>query len=72
MTMTTCNSPARPIAKQRPSVFALIAKIFATQDQRRTLRHLDSAVLNDIGLSYTDAKREADRPFWDVPATWRR
>ncbi|WP_456389785.1 DUF1127 domain-containing protein [Profundibacter sp.] len=76
MTMTTCNSPAHTFTTQRPPVFRgvlrLIVKIIATQDQRRALRTLDSAALNDLGLSYADAKREANRPFWDVPATWRR
>lgn len=72
MTMTTCNSPARTFTKQRPSVLRMIAQIIATQGQRRALRRLDSAALNDLGLTYADAKREANRPFWDVPATWRR
>lgn len=76
MTMTTCNSPARTITKQRTPmfrvVFRLIAQIFATQDQRRALRQLDSAALTDLGLTSSDAKAEADRPFWDVPATWRQ
>ena len=30
------------------------------------------AVLADIGLSEKAALAEADRPFWDVPASWRR
>ncbi|PHQ98641.1 MAG: hypothetical protein COB39_08310 [Marinosulfonomonas sp.] len=72
MTMTTCNTPARTIPKQRPSMFRVIEQIFATQGQRRALRQLDSAALADLGLSYADAKREAGRPFWDVPATWRQ
>ncbi len=72
MTMTTCNTPARTFPKQRPSAFRVIAQIFATQGQRRALRTLDSAALNDLGLTYADAKREANRAFWDVPATWRQ
>ena len=72
MTMTTCNSPARTFTPQRPSVFAMVSRILATQGQRRALRALDSAALDDLGLSYADAKHEAGRPFWDVPATWRR
>ncbi len=76
MTMTTCNTPTRPFMKQRPSVFRvvlhIITQIVATQSQRRALRKLDSAALTDLGLTYADAKAEADRPFWDVPATWRR
>ncbi len=71
MTMTTCNTPARFTAKQRPSAFRMIAHVLATQHQRRALRKLGSDALNDLGLSREDAKSEANRPFWDVPATWR-
>lgn len=72
MTMTTCNAPARTFTKQRPSVFRMMTQILATQSQRRALRKLDTDALRDIGLTYDDAKTEADRPFWDVPTTWRR
>ena len=40
--------------------------------QRQALRGLDAARLADIGLSEQAALAEADRPFWDVPASWRR
>lgn len=76
MTMTTCNTPANKVAhtftKQRPSVFTVIAQIIETRGQRRALRQLNWDALNDLGLTYEDAKREAGRPFWDVPATWRQ
>ncbi|MCK4712660.1 MAG: DUF1127 domain-containing protein [Marinosulfonomonas sp.] len=49
----------------------MIAHVLATQHQRRALRKLGSDALNDLGLSREDAKSEANRPFWDVPATWR-
>jgi len=72
MTMTTCNPAAHTFTKQRPSVFTVIAQIIETHSQRRALRTLDSAALCDLGLTYAQAKREAARPFWDVPATWRK
>ena len=72
MTMTTCNTPARKFTKQRPAVFRMMTQIIATQGQRRALRKLDSDALSDLGLTYDEAKREATRPFWDVPATWQR
>lgn len=71
MTMTTCNAPARTFTKQRPSVLRLISHIFATYEQRRVLSTLDRDALNDLGLTYKEAKAEANRPFWDVPANWR-
>ncbi len=72
MTMTTCNTPAHTLTKQRPSVFRMIMLALSAQGQRRALRNLDSAALTDLGLTYADAKREANRAFWDVPATWRQ
>ncbi|NDV02471.1 DUF1127 domain-containing protein [Pseudoroseicyclus sp. CLL3-39] len=40
--------------------------------QRRALSGLDETRLADLGLTADDAACEAGRPFWDVPATWRR
>lgn len=42
------------------------------QRQRQALRGLDDRRLADIGLTARQADAEAHRPFWDVPATWRR
>lgn len=38
--------------------------------QRRRLARLDDAALEDIGLTREDARHEARRPLWDVPAHW--
>jgi len=35
--------------------------------QRRQLLTLDDRTLKDIGISRTDALREANRNFWDIP-----
>ncbi|MFQ5936311.1 MAG: DUF1127 domain-containing protein [Acidiferrobacterales bacterium] len=35
--------------------------------QRHSLLELEDHLLKDIGLSRTDALREARRPFWDDP-----
>ncbi len=40
--------------------------------QRQALRGLDDRRLADIGLTARAAEAEANRPFWDVPSTWRR
>ena len=42
------------------------------QRQRQALRGMDAARLADIGLTERAALTEANRPFWDVPASWRR
>ncbi len=39
---------------------------------RRALARLDSAALEDIGIDRARAVREAAKPIWDVPATWRQ
>ena len=38
---------------------------------RRALAALDTAQLNDIGITAKDAAAEAARPIWDVPVHWR-
>ncbi len=52
--------------------FHWVADAHAAWRQRRALARLDDAALKDIGVSATDAAREARRPIWDVPAHWRR
>jgi uncharacterized protein YjiS (DUF1127 family) len=34
------------------------------RQQRRALSRLDHRLLDDIGLTPSDAMREADKPFW--------
>lgn len=33
--------------------------------QRRALARLDADRLRDIGITHTQARREADKPFWE-------
>ncbi|AXX97290.1 DUF1127 domain-containing protein [Profundibacter amoris] len=72
MTMTTCNTPARTTRKPRPTAFHMIKLALKARHQRRALRRLDSAALADLGLTRKQAKQEANRPIWDVPANWLR
>jgi uncharacterized protein YjiS (DUF1127 family) len=60
---TTCYAAPRSSASLR--------KIYSVWRSRRALAALDDAALNDIGLNRVDAVNEANRPFWDVPNTWR-
>ncbi|MFQ1701614.1 DUF1127 domain-containing protein [Loktanella agnita] len=46
--------------------------ILATVHQRRSLREMEDHLLRDIGISYAEAQKEAQKPLWDVPDTWRR
>ncbi len=38
---------------------------------RQSLDALDDHLLDDIGVTRHQARREARRPVWDVPAHWR-
>jgi len=55
-----------------PGLFARVQHALSTRAQRRKLGALDDAALLDIGLTRAEALAEAQRPLWDVPATWRR
>lgn len=48
-----------------------VANCFETRRQRRQLAKLGPQALTDLGLSEKEAKAEANRPIWDVPANWR-
>ena len=39
----------------------------ATRHQRMRLDELDDHLLRDIGVDRTTARRESERPFWDLP-----
>ena len=51
--------------------FGPLRHALAAWRQRRSLAALDAHRLEDLGISRTDALREAGRPLWDVPANWR-
>ncbi|WP_354003559.1 DUF1127 domain-containing protein [Defluviimonas salinarum] len=40
--------------------------------QRRALSELSGHLLKDIGISADEARRESERPAWDVPSHWLR
>lgn len=48
-------------------LFGAIASLYR---QRRALAELDDRLLDDIGVTKTQARREAERPVWDVPQHW--
>ena len=63
---------ARPetVAPTRTARFSL-SQALAVWRSRRALARLDARALKDIGLSADRAAREASKPVWDVPSTWR-
>jgi uncharacterized protein YjiS (DUF1127 family) len=56
----------RPLAWGRT-----VSAMLNLRRQRHDLRALDAHLLRDIGITATDARREADRAPWDVPSHWR-
>jgi uncharacterized protein YjiS (DUF1127 family) len=48
-----------------------LAQVQGLFRQRRSLATLDDHLLRDIGLTPEQARHEATRPIWDVPAHWR-
>ena len=51
----------------RPSLTGLIA----LARSRHALSQLSPEQLADTGISPADARAEARRPAWDVPANWK-
>ena len=54
-----------------PRSAASLRHLYNVWRSRRALAALDDAALKDLGLTRHDATREATRPFWDTPNTWR-
>lgn len=69
----TALATSRAAARPAPlNLFHRIATALAVRRQRHQLAELDDALLEDIGLTAEEARREARRPVWDVPHYWRR
>ena len=55
-----------------PGLFGRIRRALSLHSERQAFRRMDDALLRDIGLTRDQAMKEAARPIWDVPTTWRR
>ncbi|MDA8585243.1 hypothetical protein N9L47_03135 [Rhodobacteraceae bacterium] len=53
-------------------VFRRMLTVHAIWRERRALNAMDHHRLADMGLTKTDAAREASRPAWDAPERWMR
>ena len=67
--MNTMTATSHVSARSRRSLSPLrwIVTALATHRQRLHLEDLDAHLLDDIGIDQVIARREADRPFWDMP-----
>jgi uncharacterized protein YjiS (DUF1127 family) len=53
-------------------LFARLRLALEARRERQALARLDADLLADLGLLPAQVEAESRRPFWDVPATWRR
>ena len=61
--------PARPLL---PRLVRWLTTARAVRRQRTRLGDLEPRMLRDIGVTDSEAEREARRALWDVPDRWRR
>lgn len=65
--MSTC-SPKTMINHHDPRLFAQLSETLHVwgerRRQRRELSHWTERDLHDVGLSWSDVVREAEKPFW--------
>ncbi len=54
------------------SVIGHLRRALRLRAERRALLTLDAHLLDDVGLTRSQALSEASRPLWDAPATWRK
>ena len=58
----------------RPWVSRFLKRLLAANAlhrQQQALLRLDAHMLNDIGLTRSQAEAEANQPVWDAPTHWR-
>ena len=55
----------------RKSYISLFS-LYSLWRSRRALAQLDHRILDDIGVSYSDAQTESQRGFFDIPKNWVR
>ncbi len=61
-----------PVQRRRIGLLTWLATLNALFRARKTLGEMDARLLDDIGVTPTEARKEANRPFWDVPGHWVR
>jgi len=60
-----------PTLALKGSAALRLTDLIALSRQRQALGDLDDRTLEDLGITRDQAVREARRPLWDVPETWR-
>ncbi|MCD9148908.1 DUF1127 domain-containing protein [Pseudophaeobacter flagellatus] len=70
--VTPCTTSCALPRTARFGLLSFVANRAALLRQRRALKALDAAALEDIGITRQEALTEAARPLWDAPESWRR
>lgn len=63
---------SHPCPRARRSILCTVKRWRALRHQRLALAKLEPEALRDMGISATEARKEASRPFWDAPNHWMR
>lgn len=69
--MSRAHTLPRREAAARPGLLRRVIALESLRRQRRALERMTDRQLDDLGLSRAAAAREASRPVWDAPETWR-
>lgn len=75
-TQSSCSAQCQPAAlasnlSTAPFSISSVMQALSLLRSRRALAALSDEQLADVGLSASEARREASRPIWDAPASWK-
>lgn len=70
--MTVSSMTRTEASARRAAPGSIFSRMYGVWRQRRALERLDANALSDIGVTETEARAEARRPFWDAPNGWQR
>lgn len=62
----------KPVQPRHKGLIDMIMTWTAVSRQRRKLSEMSDSQLDDIGISRSEALREAERAPWDAPTHWFR
>ena len=70
--VTNAAGTCAPRTRRRSGgVVSALFSLLSLHRSRVDLASLDEHMLKDVGLTKDEAKKEAERPVWDVPGNWR-
>jgi uncharacterized protein YjiS (DUF1127 family) len=69
-TRTETFAPRVATSVRKRGALNTLATAWSLWHERRALKRLDAAGLDDIGRTAREAAIEARRPVWDAPSRW--